>query len=378
MQSQWAHGADGIRFSLCSPFAPMARASQINGPWQAIQDKADAWEKESLHPAVQRALGQQYLQVKRYADAERCLKRAIALSPEVELYRLLADAYLADNKKDQWLATLEASLNAEDPGLAHARTRVIIASEFMRHDDYKRALPYADAAASTGAEWALRCAGMCREGLGDWKEAEECMRAIAGRYDDAYEEWFFWCVRTGKGDVRAAQEQLENRLARLGPQRTTNDLMVSGGYHLLTDQTREALEEFRELSNVARAEWGHLMLALLYDALNRPEARDRSLDDVPERSRYKPVARFLVASRMRGEAAPLNVAALEEALQPLSKQTQAPSYYFVGRYLELRGQNRQAMDYYTRCVNEYESKNHLIPVLAGRRLRALKGKQPEK
>jgi tetratricopeptide (TPR) repeat protein len=376
VQSQWSHGAEGARFDACSPYAPMARASQIHDPWVAIQDKVDAWEKESLHPSVQRALGQQYLKMKRYPDAQRCLKRAVDLSPEAESYRLLAQAYLAEGKKDEWLATLEESLKGEDPGLAHARTRVMIANEFMRQDDYKRALPYADAAAGTYAEWALRCAGLCHEGLGDWKKAEECMQAIAGRYDEAYEEWFFWCMRTGKGDVRAAQEELEKRLSRQGPQRTINDLMVSGGYHLLLGQTREALEEFRELANDSRAEWGHLMAALLHESLKQPEDCDRELAAVPDHiNRYKPVAKFLAASRVRGVAAPLDMAAVEKMLQPLPKETQVPSYYFIGRYLELRGQKREAQDYYTRCVRGYESKNHLISVLAGARSRALSGDQ---
>jgi hypothetical protein len=68
---------------------------------------------------------------------------------------------------------------------------------------------------------------------------------------------------------------------------------LSGGYHLPLGQTRDALEEFHEFSNNRRAEWDHLMLALLPESVKQPDDCDRELDAVPERSRYKPVSKFL-------------------------------------------------------------------------------------
>jgi tetratricopeptide (TPR) repeat protein len=388
MRVQWSNHPDFVHLLMVSPFAPMARAGQIREPFKAIQDKVDAWEKESQHPSVQQALGKQYLQMKRYADAQRCFKRAVELSPEAELYRQLAEAYKEDKKMDQWLATLEESLKYEDPGLEHARTRETIANEFMLKGDYKRALPYAEAAGGTFSEWGLRCAGLCYEGLGDWKKAEEQMKAIAGRYDDAYQEWFFWCARTGKGDIQAAREQLEKQLAELGRQRTENDLMVAGGYHLITGKTREALEAFRELANNRRIEWGQMMVALLHDSLGEQEQCSRSLDAIPpDFVRFKPVAKVLSDSRVRGEPGRVDTAALEKVLEEMRNRvantpkelrrhvSEVPVYYFVGRYLELRGQKAEARGYYKRCIDGYISKNFLLPTLAGARLQALAAKQ---
>src|SRR5262249_35236899 len=102
MLIQWSNQPNYAALLLVSPYSPMHRAGQT-GPWQAIADKVDGSEKEILHPSVQQALGKLYLQMKRYADAQRCFKRAVELSPEAELYRELAQAYLDDKKTDEWL-----------------------------------------------------------------------------------------------------------------------------------------------------------------------------------------------------------------------------------------------------------------------------------
>jgi hypothetical protein len=68
---------------------------------------------------------------------------------------------------------------------------------------------------------------------------------------------------------------------------------LSGGYHQLLGKTREPLEEFRELFNEARAEWGRLIVALLHGTVKQPDDCDRELDAVLARSRYKPVAKCL-------------------------------------------------------------------------------------
>jgi tetratricopeptide (TPR) repeat protein len=386
MQMQWSNEGDFVRLPMISPYSPMARAAMAQQPRPTVVDNADALEKEAQHPAVLQGLAKQYLQLKRYADAQRCLRRAVELSPEADLYRQLAQAYLEDKKTDEWLAALEGSLKHEDPGLEHARTRVTIADELMHRGDFKRALPYAEAAAGTFSEWGLRCAGLCYEGVGEWKKAEEQMKSIAGRYDDAYHEWFFWCARTGKGDIQAASEQLEKHLSELGRQRTNDDLLVSGGWHILTGKMREALEEFTEIANDRQIEWGRLMLALLEDTLGDQDRCSRSLEEVPEWTRFKPVAKFFAASRARGGPARLEIGALEKVLEGMRDRvartprelkgqvSEVPAYYFVGRYLELRGQKAEAKIYYKRCIDEYYNKQALLPTLAGARLQVLSAK----
>ena len=189
-----------------SPHAPLAPAVLIeNDWWEDVEPKAAGWEKAfARHPTVQLALGQRYAKMKKYDDAERCLRATIELSPEYRAYQALADVYAARGRFDRWQATLDDYLEQEDIGLDHARVRVEIANALMARGDYKAARPYAEAAGETWAQWAMRCAADCTEALGDWDRSEMWIRRIAERYESPL-EWYCWCHRTGRGDLAAAR-----------------------------------------------------------------------------------------------------------------------------------------------------------------------------
>ena len=108
------------------------------------------WEKEK-QPVVMRTLAARYRQTGQFEDAERCLRVYIEVAPTYEGYTDLAEVYKQQKKMDMWQETLEASLKIADVGLNHAGARVQLAQEFMRQKDYKKALPYAEAAAESFA-----------------------------------------------------------------------------------------------------------------------------------------------------------------------------------------------------------------------------------
>lgn len=368
----WAppgHKADKAGNTLSvSPHAPVGMAALIDDDWEHAKAHAAEWEKGCQHPEVLLALGRRYLQLKWTEDAERCLKRAVALSPERPAYRLLAQVYGDAGKTDQWLAALEEVLKGEDTGLDHAQVRVEIAQHFMRQKDFARARPYAEAAAESGAEWAMRCAADCSEGLGEWDQAEQWLRQVSERYDNAYGAWFLWCRRTGKGDAPAAQRLLEERVRALGARRAGDDLILIGTYHSLTGRPREALELFGEAARDPELVWGHLLLAALHDEAGDTAARDQALQAVAGNNPYKPVADFLRAALAKGEKAALDPDEADKLLRALAVPARPASCYVLGRFAERRGQAEAARDYYRRCVAEAEFKNSVIPVLAGARL----------
>src|SRR5262249_52139822 len=53
---------------------------------------------------------------------------------------------------------------------------------------------------------------------------------------------------------------------------------------------------------------------------------------------------------------------------PSSKDVRLRSFYFAGRYLELRGQKEEAKGFYARCIKGYNNENYWLPVLAGAHL----------
>jgi len=107
----------------------------------------------------------------------------------------------------------------------------------MSKKDFKRAQPYADAAAQTWAEWAMVCATNCHEGIGHWEQAETWAQRVSERYGPrATSFWFFWCKRTGKGNVQAAQRLLAVQIEGMAPDRNLDDHLTRAGYYAMVGE----------------------------------------------------------------------------------------------------------------------------------------------
>ena len=197
------------------PYAPAARAALIEFDWDKIGGQAAQWEdKHSLHPCVMRALALRRREQKKNDEAVSYLRRWIELSPESDAYLQLADLYKEAGKTSQWLGTLESYLAGADQRPGAAQVRVTIAEHYMSRKEWRKAKPYADAAAATGVDAAMLCASRCCEGLEDWKNAERWVRLVSERFSPHREEWLKWCKRTGKGDLDAAKRTAERPAPR--------------------------------------------------------------------------------------------------------------------------------------------------------------------
>src|SRR5207249_6035632 len=126
----------------------------ITHDWAAAQRHVADWEKEhGRHPALLHALSLHAIGAGRQDDAERYLREYIRVSPDQWQYENLAALYKARGDLDRWQETLEEFLRHEDPGLAYAQVRVKLAEHFMSRKEWKKAEPYAAAAAESWAEW---------------------------------------------------------------------------------------------------------------------------------------------------------------------------------------------------------------------------------
>ena len=328
-----------------SPFAPLAASVLIeNDWWEEVEPKAAGWEKDfARHPTVQLALGQRYAKMKKYDDAERCLRATIGLSPEYRAYQALADVHAARGHLDRWQATLDAYLKQEDIGLDHARVRVEIANALMARGDYKAALPYAEAAAETWAQWAMRCAADCTEALGDCDRSEMWILRIAERYEKP------------PGVVLLVPPDRPRR-PRRGPPgdagqpsattRSRSD--VVGFMHYLDGEPREALEAFREafkgrttrppacIWRSWRRRWGTARCA------TRPCGRSGS-----QGTRMGAVGTMLRDAAAAGGKGKLDLLSLDRHLATVVGSARAELCFFVGRFLELWGQDADADAYWT-------------------------------
>jgi tetratricopeptide (TPR) repeat protein len=336
-----------------SPHAPFAKAILIKTNWQVAEPKAADWEKDCQHPRILFELGQRYLQLKRHDDAERCLQRCVALSPDYTAYKTLASAYKAQGKMDLWQQTLEEYLKAEDTGLGHAQAQVEIALEFMKQKQWAKALPYAEEAAQTFAEWALLCASECNEALKNWDKAELHIRAASERYGGSYFKWYYWCQRTGKGDVGAASKFFAKVIIAIGPRATDTDRMRFSGFYTMSGQKQKLVDLFKAwFAQSAKSNLVALNLTIACDEAGDVKARDQALKDFPATTIdwYKQLAELFQTCLANGEQSPLDLAAVDATIKPLAPKFQSEANCLVGRFLACRGQTKDSLEYFKRCA----------------------------
>lgn len=345
------------------PNSAIGIATSVELDWDSIAPRAGELEKTLGHnPRVLHALGARYIALGRPTDAERCLKAEIGISPSVSASRALAGIYLNQGDEDKWLATLEKALEGSDPGLDHASVRVEIAEHFMKVGKFDKAEPYAAAAAETWAAWAMECAVKCYEGLHHWDKAELWVRRVSERYDGSQLEWFFWCKRHGKGDLRAAEDLARTHLAQIAPRATPEDQEILGIVSALTGDPRQAMASFQKAFEATENPYDGLHVALLAFGLKDTKVRDAALIRVIEKGPVFQNARQIrglevpLAKEFRnlldlGAGAPPNPGAFERILdQAPDSAYRANAAYFVGRFLELQVSPEAAKPFYEDCI----------------------------
>jgi tetratricopeptide (TPR) repeat protein len=268
------------RMHEVSPHAPVLVTSRLIGDFRKTTlDQAIDWEKKhAADTTVLAALADFYLFHERYDAAERCMKGEIKLAPEWESYRRLAEFYKKRGDIDRWRATLEESLALESFGLEHAQARNQLALYHIERNEWEQALPWATQAAQTGAGWALLTASRCHEGLKDWATAEQYIRRLAQRYTEDRMEWYYWCRRTGRGDLDSARRDIEAYYDSLS---VPFPLAAAGHravFLLLEGDTQAALDAFVEYFNRTKDPAAGLQAALLAHELGKPVLRDSMLE----------------------------------------------------------------------------------------------------
>jgi tetratricopeptide (TPR) repeat protein len=336
-----------------SPHAPIGQAlSAAYGDPQPAAKLAEVEAKYAEHPVVQWGLGKRHLADGRRADAIRCWKRWVELSPDGDAFRELAGLYRDASDEDRWRETLEASLKEEDTALHHARARVDLAEYYMRKKDFKRAEPYATAAAQSGAGWALLCAAECQMGLERWDEANALYEAAADRYGDPAYAWYFACRATGKMDRAAAEGAVRGHLARFGPGTSAGELFRAGRFHLLTGDAKAARPLIDRANAVEGSDLSLLFAALLADAAADAEARDAALAAFEKLAAGgTPVGPIGTALRKWSAARkPPDEAAVEAAVGKIAPEFRPDAEFCFGWFLHNRKLEERAVVLWKRCL----------------------------
>lgn len=270
------------RLREISPDCPAVIAAWIRLDWSSAAPHAADWEQRDPTPLVLRALAGAYRDHAaeapgNLASAERCLKVLAGEFPSIEVQEELAKIYWDRDDKVAWKEALVRALDLPSQGLEHSSIAGRIAHWHMDQKEWNEALPFAQLSADSYSSYGLRTAARCYEGLEDWEQAERYQRANSERYDNAWADWYFWCRRTGRGEVEAAAEFARNTIAQLSP---TQRVMTqeTAVFFELEGEREKALEEHLQFINSEdEGTYAAMSAYLLADELNRTKQRETLL-----------------------------------------------------------------------------------------------------
>jgi tetratricopeptide (TPR) repeat protein len=381
------HVSAARRLLEVSPDSPYAKAVLVESDWPSVRKQAAAWEKDAGNqPALLVALGKHHDADGEYAAAVRCLEEAMRFAPEEETCYVLSRIYRQHGENEKWLATLENFLKTPDRGLAHARVREEIALRLMEDKQWAKALPYAEAAAQTGAAWAMMTAAYCHEGMRNWDAAEKYLQQVASAYQGSEAWWYFFCRRTGHGDVEAARRVAHDAIENYDPRVSDrcanyNYHITAGPYFLLEKKYDKALRFYEEDFGQKNNPYVGLQIALLADRLKDFKKRDAALQRIKERSAGymreatgKPrkeliaLADLIQLDLAHGGKGEIDLEAAAKIRAGTDGKEQTNFNYFLGTYLDLHGKAKWATHYWTRCMAYSGAMGDLTRTLAGAEL----------
>jgi tetratricopeptide (TPR) repeat protein len=342
-----------------SPHSHYARGNLIEFDWERAKSHLPEWQKEAGgSPTLLGAIARRYQAMGRNDDAERLLAEYIKLSPDYWASEMLAGIFKKKGNEARWLEVLEQFLEeGGDPGLDQAQVRVELANHYMSKKQWDKARPYADAAAATGAGWAMICAQTCAEGRKDWAQAEQWARATSERYPDiSWDRWYTACIRTGVGDVEAARA-FTNQWVSANAQGASPDVADRiASFYLASGQPAKALPIFHQSYASSPSMPTCAIAWLTADLADDGTARDEYFTAMENRHktnfpRIAATWRVLHQAVDRDGGKSLDLEALANALAGAPPNNVWLPQFVIGMFLEKRGRPVEARQFLTKSAD---------------------------
>ena len=356
-----------------APDCPATIVARVQSDWKNVEPMALEWEQRfSRTPLVLESIATQYERAERLEDAERCLLQLTQVSPEPDSFWSLVRIYAAREDWESQKRTLQQILKVPSYGLEHARAASALAYGLMNRGAWTDAQPYADQAAASYSAWGLFCAADCYEGLRLWDRADEFHRACAERYANTQYRWYFWCRRTGQGDLKAAR-RLADRSLELEHVASSEELRARQAVILELDgELESAYGLIVQLIRQYQAEYYQMLAAILAHKMGRTAERDewiRTVADGPDRNFYSRLAEA-VLNVQQGKRQVPSSDELEWYVSLDCRAGAVTNYcYFAGKFLQILGDER-AVAWLTRCASSPQREMYTT-ALAGAELQRL-------
>lgn len=318
-------------------------------------------------------------------NAARCARRALDVAPLSDATLLLANIYRQQGNWDKWEETLTGFLETPDLGLAHGPALETLALGLAARGQWKRAKGFALQYAQTYSAAGLTVATVITEGLAEWEESEEWVRALSTSYPSNQGlHWYLWCRRTGRGDVDAAKRYAEQFLAgnRLTDRHTA---FLAGVFYETNGNLAKALEAYQVALSAAPSYNFSFKVARLARQTGNDRLRTETLnaaqkiqlefdDDSPLAERQVVAAGVAVLQLMKtGDCSPERLAKIEQRLSELDASGFAISACDLAMELSALGKTEEAEKYWRRCLVTADA-DWGSATLAGYQLAKLHGK----
>jgi tetratricopeptide (TPR) repeat protein len=355
-------------FKSISPHSPQSLRFAIALVEKPTYEQAIQWESEAGEdPVVYRTLGEIFATLKQYDDAVRVYERSITLSPHKNSYIGLANAHRSAGRGELWLPTLERFFEVESLGLEHAQVHALIANELIEKDKLAEAEPHAAAAGETGSNWGLLLASQVSERLGHWDESEKAIRSAAEYYPSSSgPEWYFWCRRTGRGNLDDARKLAQQYFAKPWAKTDINGPLRLFTFHIAENDAKTAYADIKDIvkratdiqtadEDMTRA---HVQIAIVARELKEAEAAQADVKEARRlieqfRPKFPHLASiYTTICDVLDDKPPTDeaLAAIDKEIESEPSPVRVNAEYFLGRAFDLAGDQARAEKYWKDCV----------------------------
>ena len=328
--------------------------------------KLRALEKQiRSDPKCFEILGDRYKMIGLDPEAIRCYEKSLELLASSSATRSLAEIYYQKKQFEKWEQTYLNFFETEDLGLTHQSAKLKLCDGFIRQGLFHEAKPYAIETARTWSARGLIKASFVAEMLGQWEESEKWIREASESYPTGSGwQWYFWCCRTGRGDLEAARLLAETYMRGLS-EKTRSECITQGACHLLEGDQQQALESYRKALAFKPTLTCTWMVAHLSRKLNDEPARTQTitalknyLQKSTEPNDIKGFQTAAIQLLETGKASDELLKQLEAEYLKLVEINQGAFGYYLGVELDAIGKPKLAEKYFRRSMICLKDQTH--------------------
>lgn len=361
-----------------APRALFTVIETIRHDQQESNPRLREWERKYRGSVpVLREIAESYQESQRLQDAERVYERCLELEQNFDNFRRIAEVYLEMGETSRWVSMLDQALQFPAHEKKKSNARSAMAQYYFDRQDLQVAKRYAlEAGDEPQAQW---IAARVSEKLGEHAEAERYYQSLSQGYPDWQMAWYFYCLRSGRGNISEARKQADEYLKSLPNPPDSNALDQAMAVAVTGERSQQALGYARRAQTDFPDRWFAWNVVLLAQEQNDRALRDATLkkliadlsaDQNPLSAFKLEFAKLIQKDFDAPGPSHLDLPAVERLVNRFPDADLMIFWYVLGRYLDVRGHAVEARKYYEWCVGTPEPPRSVATsqVMAAKRL----------